>query len=82
VSAEQNHSSIIAHLGKGANWSVVEHTSQLCNCQAHMAHKFRELENQLHVQVSQYKSGLVGSQKKDDNWPRKVFLIEPMRIYL
>ena len=27
--AEQNHSSIVAHLGKGANWELTEHISNL-----------------------------------------------------
>jgi hypothetical protein len=63
VPAEQNHSSIVAHLGKGTNWSVVEHTSQLCTYLAHIAHKFHKLDNRLQVQVSWYKFGLVGSQK-------------------
>jgi hypothetical protein len=71
VPAEQNHASIVAHLGKGANWSVVEHTSQLCNRQAHMARKFRELDNRLHVGVSRYKSDYVGSKKINDELAKK-----------
>jgi hypothetical protein len=35
VPAEQNHSSICAHLGRGANWSIVEHCSQLIMRQPH-----------------------------------------------
>jgi hypothetical protein len=27
--AEQNHSSAITHLGKGANWDVAEHLSHM-----------------------------------------------------
>jgi hypothetical protein len=27
--AEQNHSSVVAHLGKGANWGVAEHISHM-----------------------------------------------------
>ena len=35
VPAEQNHSSVAAHLGFGASWSVVEQVSKLLECQKH-----------------------------------------------
>jgi hypothetical protein len=67
VPAEQNHASMVAHLGKRVNWSVIEHMSQLCNQQAHIvACKFCELDNHLYVQVSWYKLELVCQNKKDD----------------
>jgi hypothetical protein len=34
--AEQNHSSAVAHLGKGANWGVAEHLSHMLQHQIHL----------------------------------------------
>jgi hypothetical protein len=69
VPTEENHSSICAHLGKGANWLVVEHCSQLVTQQAHLACKFWEIDNCLNICI--YKSSLDGQEKKDDELAKK-----------
>ena len=33
VPAEQNHASIVAHLGEGASWEIAQHIQHLMNCQ-------------------------------------------------
>jgi hypothetical protein len=36
VPAKQNHSSVVAHLRKGANWGVAEHLSHMLQRQIHL----------------------------------------------
>jgi hypothetical protein len=43
--AEQNHSSVIAHLVKGANWGVAEHLSHMLQRQTHLIKLNQEKEN-------------------------------------
>ena len=71
VPAEQNHSSICANLGREANWSVVEHCSQLIIRQAYLSRKFREIDNCLNVPIAGYKSSLEGQEKLDDELAKK-----------
>jgi hypothetical protein len=45
VPAEQNHSSVVAHLGKGANWGVAEHLSHMLKRQIHLTNSQIQIEN-------------------------------------
>ena len=56
--AEQNHSSVVAHLGKGANWGVAEHISHMLKRQIHLTKARREKENSRFVQTHRFKSKL------------------------
>ena len=56
VPAEQNHSSVAAHLGKGANWGVTEHLSHMLQRQIHLTKLRREKDNSQFVSTHRYKS--------------------------
>jgi hypothetical protein len=56
VPAEQNHSSVVAHLGKGANWGVAEHLSHMLQRQIHLTKLRREKDNSRFVSTHRYKS--------------------------
>ena len=58
VSAEQNHSSIKAHLGKGNHWSICENVKELLVRQQLHAKQKNADEQSLHVQSFKYKSNV------------------------
>ena len=58
VAAEQNHASVVAHLGKGANWGVAEHISHMLKRQIHLTTLRRQKENSRFVLTHRYKSKL------------------------
>ena len=66
VPAEQNHSSVIAYLGEGGNWSIMEHMQKLRTRQQDHVKKKRKEEDRLHVQTYKYKSNLLGQAGIDD----------------
>jgi hypothetical protein len=71
VPAEQNHSSVSAHLGAGASWSVVEQVSKLLTRQTHLTTKRRQKDSQAYVQQLKYRSRLVDDAGKDDEAAKK-----------
>jgi hydrogenase maturation factor len=56
--AEQNHSSVVAHLGKGANWGVAEHLSHMLQRKIHLTRLCQEKGNSQFVLTHRYKSKL------------------------
>jgi hypothetical protein len=71
VPAEQNHSSVAAHLGSGASWSVVEQVSKLLSRQTHLSSKRRQEESQAYVCHLKYKSKLPDKAGADDEEAKK-----------
>ena len=53
-SAEQNHSSVSAHLGDGATWSIVEQIDQLIKRHQHCVRKSMMENNKLYVKIQKY----------------------------
>ena len=49
VPAEQNHSSIIAYIGDGGNWSIMLHMSKLMSRHQDQVKKKKTEEDVLHV---------------------------------
>jgi hypothetical protein len=58
VPAEQNYSSVAAHLGAGASWSIVEQVTKLLLWQTHLTTKRQEKNTQAFVGTRNYKSRL------------------------
>ena len=56
VPAEQNHSSVAAHLGRGGSWSVAEQVTKLLERQTHLSSKRRSVEQKAYVAALRYKS--------------------------
>jgi hypothetical protein len=54
VPAEQNHVSVVAHLGKGANWGVAKHLSHMLKRQIHLTKLRREKDNSCFVSTHRY----------------------------
>ncbi len=71
VPAEQNHSSVAAHLGGGASWSVVEQVSKLLSRQTHLSSKRRQQESQAYVRHLKYKSKHIDQAAADDEDAKK-----------
>ena len=71
--AEQNHSSIVAHLGDGASWSIAKQVSELIERQQQLEKKSAEWEARLYVKWLTYTSDLSGQCKHDDECARKKF---------
>ena len=71
VPAEQNHSSVAAHLGAGASWSVVEQVSKLLSRQTHLTSKRRQKDTQSYVGSLRYKSRLRDQAAFDDENAKK-----------
>ena len=69
--AEQNHSSVVAHLGAGASWSVVEHVSKLLERQTVLTNKRRTKDSHAYVASLQYKSRLTFQAGDDDESAKK-----------
>ena len=70
--AEQNHSSVIAFLGKGhSDWSIMAHTGALMKRQAEHSKQHKRQEDKLHAQSLKYKSKMVGQQGVDDQIAKK-----------
>ena len=66
VPAEQNHSSVVAWLGKGATWSIMEHKSFLMQRQQDHAKMRKADEDALHVQCFKFKSQREGQLGVDE----------------
>jgi len=66
VPAEQNHSSIIAYIGDGGNWSIMLHMSKLMSRHQDHVKKKKSEEDLLHVRSYKYKSTLIGQKGIDD----------------
>jgi hypothetical protein len=73
VPAEQNHSSIIAHLGNGASWSITEHTNNLIRRQVHLTSKRRQEDDSRFVQTRVYKSCFGMDEAGDDELAKRTF---------
>jgi hypothetical protein len=71
VPAEQNHSSIAAHLGAGASWSIAEQVSKLLSQQTHLASKQQHKDNQTFAASLNYKSRLQDQDAFDDEAAKK-----------
>jgi hypothetical protein len=69
--AEQNHSSVAAHLGQGANWLVSEHVRQLIERQNTLEKTIHYQDNKLYTSSLSFRSQLVGSGKKDEEQAKK-----------
>ena len=69
--AEQNHSSVTAHLGAGASWSVVEHVSKLLDRQTYLTAKRSTKDTQAYVASLKYKSRLQDQAGRDNETAKK-----------
>jgi hypothetical protein len=90
VPAEQNHSSVAAHLGAGASWSVAEQVEKLLKRQCHLTAKRRHKDSQAFVANMNYKSQLQDQDAFDDEAAKqqlsqygynKLFLVEYKRSH-
>ena len=63
---ESNHSSNVAHLGKGASWSISEHIAHLFNRQQHLYTLELQEENDYYVSTLKYQSDFEGQSEMDD----------------
>ena len=59
VSAEQNHSSVTAHLGNGGNFCIAKHIKLLADQQVHLAKVCISEEDKLPSTIDQFKSNKV-----------------------
>ena len=59
VPAEQNHSSIDGHLGKGATWDVAEHISQLLSRQKLHSKQKSESEGKLYHRIKMHDKSII-----------------------
>jgi hypothetical protein len=66
VPAEQNYSSVAAHLGAGASWSVAEQVEKLLLRQLHLTAKRQHKDSQAFVATVNYKSQLQDQDAFDD----------------
>ncbi len=66
VPAKQNHSSVAAHLGLGASWSIMEQVSKLLERQKHLISKRQKKDIQAIVGTHNYKSRLQDQAGLDD----------------
>jgi hypothetical protein len=71
VPAEKSHSSMAAHLGAGASWSVVEQVTKLLLRQTHLTAKRQEKNTQAFVGTRNYKSQLQDQAGSDDEAAKK-----------
>jgi len=69
--AEQNHSSIAAHLGNGANWTISEHVRQLIERQNTLEKSFHHNDNKLYTSSLNFRSDMLGQDKKDEELAKK-----------
>jgi hypothetical protein len=88
VPAEQNHSSVAAHLGKGANWSILGHVQQLIErqnilkkCIHHHDNKlYISSDNKLYIFSLNCRSELIGQEKKNKESAKKHLTNPPIII--
>jgi hypothetical protein len=71
VPAEQNHSSVSAHLGAGGTWSVAEQLKKLLERQTHLTTKRRSKDQKAYVIATKYKSSLRDQNAFDDETAKK-----------
>jgi hypothetical protein len=85
VPVQQNHSSVAAHLGAGASWSVAEQVEKLLLRQLHLTAKQRHKDSQAFVATVNYKSRLqdqdafheeAANQQLSQYGYHKLFLVE------
>jgi hypothetical protein len=69
--AEQNHSSIVAHLGEGASWEIAAHIQHLMNRQKELTKQRTEKENSHFCSTLHYKSSKRGQERKDEEAAKK-----------
>ena len=70
--AEQNHSSITAHLGQGGNFSIVEHIKVLIERQVRLGKQRRELELKNNQTRKRFKSAKAGHRGLIETEAKKV----------
>ena len=69
--AEQNHSSVAAHLGNGANWTISEHVRQLIERQNTLEKSFHHHDNKLYTSCLIFRSELTLQAKKDEELAKR-----------
>jgi hypothetical protein len=69
--AEQNHSSVAAHLGKGANWTIPEHVRQLIERQNTLEKSIHHHDNKLYTSSLNFRSELIGQEKRNEEAAKK-----------
>jgi hypothetical protein len=71
VPAEQNHSSVAAHLGRGGSWSVAEQVTKLLKCQTRISTKRCQIEQKAYVVALWYKSNHRGQDAFNDEMAKR-----------
>jgi hypothetical protein len=71
VPVEENHSSVAAHLGAGASWSVVKQVQKLLSRNLHLTSKRQHKDSQAFVASVNYKSHLQDQDAFDDKASKK-----------
>jgi hypothetical protein len=71
VPAEQNHASIVAHLGEGGSWEIAQHIQHLMNRQKELTKQRTEKENSQYCSTLHYKSSKRGQERKDEEDAKK-----------
>jgi hypothetical protein len=71
VAAEYNHSSVVAHLGKGGSFSLKNNLSMLFKCQQDLKRNCTHIANQQHLVAQHHQSNKQGQRKLDDELAKK-----------
>jgi hypothetical protein len=71
VPAEQNHASIVAHLGEGATWEIAQQIQHLMDRQKELTKQRTEKENSQFCSTIHYKSTRRGKERKDEEEAKK-----------
>lgn len=71
VPAEQNHSSVAAHLGRGGNFEIAEHIKALVDRQVHFAKERKNHTDKLKSTIERFRSSLAGQRGRNEQEARK-----------
>ena len=74
VSAEQNHSGVVAYLGLGATFSIAEEITHLLNRQKNLDKIRRQKEDEINIRVGRYQSLFFLPQQTIDDCEAKRLL--------
>ena len=69
--AESNHSSVVAYLGLGANWSVIDQVKKLMERQQNRTKKKLAARSELHVKILGYKVKSHGNEQNEEMAARR-----------
>ena len=81
TTSEQNHSSIVNRIGKGANFSLCEHIKCLFNRYMSLHKKHQSTEDRRTIAAAHYKGEFSGQQKLDNIKAKKSLSSKAFKMY-